>query len=173
MSELLNAGMSVVSGGVTGIIGTVLGRVGGYFETKQKNKHDLKLLEFQERQNSHDLDKQEREFSHEIGLMKLNIDADAGETEQEIALINQKGSWAGIGASYAHDTAMGQASLWVINFLRLVRPLLTFLLIIMIPVGHAMGFAPEVLNAIIFVATASVLWWFGDRAPTQFPKREQ
>lgn len=165
MSELLNTFGAVASGGITGILGTVFGRVAGFFETKQKNAHDLKLLDFKQKQNSHDLTLQEREFSHERDMLEMNIEAHARETEQEIALINQKGSWAGIAASYAHDTAIGKASLWVINVLRLVRPLLTVMLLLLIPICHKLGLPVEILNAIIFAATGAVFWWFGDRAP--------
>ena len=71
-------------------------------------------------------------------------------------------------ASYKHDTDGGQASILIVNILRMVRPLITF---------YALGliaffwFSPEVsptdqgiiVSRILDVASMSVAWWFGSR----------
>lgn len=69
-------------------------------------------------------------------------------------------------ASYKHDTDGGQASLWVVDLLRLVRPVITFYALALITV---FWFSANVVDkglivaSILDVASMSVAWWFGDR----------
>jgi len=93
------------------------------------------------------------------------MEARAQESEIEIELANQAGSWAGLNASIKAEASSGVASKWVINILRLVRPSLTFLLWI-ITAGIFLHTQNEAIaEAAVFAATAATLWWFGDRAP--------
>ena len=110
MASLLNLGMDAAAGGVFGIIGTALGRVAGYFERRQTHEQEM------------------RRWSHELALHELNMKSRLQESEIELAIAAQAGSWAGLETSIKADAALGKASLWVINTLRLVRPVLTLLL---------------------------------------------
>ena len=67
-------------------------------------------------------------------------------------------------------TGLGNASQWVINTLRLVRPGLTLLSMAMVAAlwsydALSLTQADSLIEAVIFIATTSVAWWFGDRAP--------
>lgn len=69
-------------------------------------------------------------------------------------------------ASYKHDTDGGQASLWVIDVLRLVRPAITFYALALISIFyfHANDIDKGlIIAAILDVASMSVAWWFGSR----------
>lgn len=147
MADILGLGLDAAAGGVFGLIGTAFGRVLSVFERKQ--------MQSQERHR----------WAHELKLHELQMQAKAQETEMEIALAAQAGSWQGLTASIAADAAIGQADTWVINILRLVRPMLTILLWVItgwifMHTGNA-----EIVEAAVFAATAATLWWFGDRAP--------
>jgi hypothetical protein len=144
--------LDAAAGGVFGIIGTALGRVAGFFERRQAHEHERAL------------------WSHELALHELQMQARAQETEQEIALAAQAGSWAGLEASIIADAAIGKASLWVVNTLRLVRPVLTLLLWLITAWIFAKTQDSSVVEACVFAATAATLWWFGDRAPRIPPK---
>ena len=136
---------ALLSGGATGILGTVFGRVLGFFENQQKFEHELKLLEIQGRQR-------------------------VEEKEIEAAIAESKAASDLRQVSYAHDTAAGKGSLWVINTIRLVRPTLTLLallgvLTLWLADSLSMEQRGQIITAIIYLATTSMCWWFGDRAP--------
>lgn len=147
MADLISLGLDAAAGGVFGIIGTALGRVAGIFERRDKHAHER------------------AKWLHEYKLHALNIKARAQESEFEIELAAQAGSWAGLEASIKAEASIGVASKWVINVLRLVRPALT-LLLWLITAGIFLQTQNEAIaEAAVFAATAATLWWFGDRAP--------
>jgi len=69
-------------------------------------------------------------------------------------------------ASYSHDSMAGTGSLWCSNLLRLVRPVLTFSLIILVGILYFKA-VPEgratIEASVIYLCSSSCLWWFGDR----------
>ncbi len=147
MATALTLGLDAIAGGLFGILGTALGRVANYFENKQA------FIQEQAR------------WGHEYRLHELNMKARHQETELEIALAAQQGSWKGLETSIKAEAALGKASLWVINVLRLVRPSLTLLLWFITAAIFVMTQDSEIIEATVFAATAATLWWFGDRAP--------
>lgn len=147
MADLLNLGLNAASGGIFGIAGTILGRVAGYFEQKQYMKHEI------------------ARWGHEYKLHELNMRARAQETELELDILQEQGSWQGLAASIEADGKNGSASQWVINILRLVRPCLTFLLWLITGWIYYLEPSAGMTEAVTFAATAATLWWFGDRAP--------
>lgn len=147
MADLASLGLDAVAGGIFGLIGTALGRVACIFERRDKNAHE------------------KARWAHELKLHDLNIKSRALESEIELELTRQAGSWAGLSASIKAEASSGAASQWVINTLRLVRPSVTFLLWI-ITAGIFLQTQNEAIaEAAVFAATAATLWWFGDRAP--------
>ena len=147
MSEVLNTLGSAATGGLFGIVGVALGRVAGYFERKQT---------FQQ---------EEKRWSHDVEMQKLGMDADAQKAKIALEMAAQKGSWDGLKASIQADANIGAASLWVINILRLVRPVLTLMLWLITAWIFSKTQDASIANSAVFAATASTLWWFGDRAP--------
>lgn len=151
MADLLDLGLGLgtqaASGGLFGIVGTVLGRVAGYFEQKQNFAQE------------------QARWDHELKLHELQMQARIEETEMELAIAAQQGSWKGLEASIRADAMIGKASLWVINLLRLVRPTLTLLLWVITAWIFHKTQNSGIVEAAVFAVSASTLWWFGDRAP--------
>lgn len=147
MADIIGLGLDAAAGGAFGLIGTALGRVAGYFERAQNFKQE------------------QARWGHEVKLHELNMKAKAQETEFELALAAQAGSWKGLEASIKAEAAIGQANQWVINLLRLVRPTLTLLLWVITAWIFSVTSNGAIVEAAIFAATAATLWWFGDRAP--------
>ena len=90
----------------------------------------------------------EKRRSDELEAIKLNADKDA--------LI----------ASYKHDTDGGTASQWVIDLLRLVRPIITFYALLVVSVFYFFVDSAGkgmIIAALLEVAAMSVSWWFGSR----------
>ncbi|WP_084419475.1 hypothetical protein [Henriciella litoralis] len=150
MADIAGLAASAAGGGVFGLIGTALGRVAGYFETRQAQKHETER------------------WGHETRLLEMQQAARAQETEAETALADISGSWAGLQASMEAEAAIGESYPWVNAVRGVTRPALT-LLLWMIAAGIWVG-ADETARLSItetatFAATAATLWWFGDRAP--------
>lgn len=171
LGEVLGLGASVASGGVLGLVGAVVGKVGQVFQSAQERKsraldyeHELKLLEMQHEQAS-------REDLHEVEIMETS------------------GSYAGLESSINAEASIQQVSTWVNSLRSLTRPVLTFSLIgivtwmfivlmdaIQTGTNNALvqllgqGAVVEILTyiiySVVFSASTAVVWWFGDRALT-------
>ena len=147
MAALSTLTLDAAAGGLFGLVGTALGRVAGFFERRQAQEHER------------------ARWTHELALHELSMRAHAQETEAELALAAQAGSWAGLEASILAEATIGEASRWVVNTLRLVRPVLTLMLWLITGWIFARTQDGSVVEACVFAATAATLWWFGDRAP--------
>lgn len=147
MADIMTLGFEAAAGGVFGIVGTALGRLAGFFERRQTHNQE------------------QARWGHEYRLHELNMQARLEETEMELALAAQSGSWAGLEASIKADAALGKASQWVVNILRLVRPALTLILWFITAWIFLRTQNEAIAEAAVFAATAATLWWFGDRAP--------
>jgi len=106
----------------------------------------------------------------ELDLQKLQIQAKAAETEQEIKLAASQGSWSGLTSSIAAEGAVGATYPWVNAARALVRPTLTLGLTTFLACAF-FAMAPGdidrayVADSLVFAAVTSIVWWFGDRAP--------
>ncbi len=120
------------------LIGAVVGAAGSFINTG--------LTIWRENQQARI---NEKKRSDELEMAKLNASKDT-----QIA-------------SYKHDTDGGQASLWVINLLRLVRPAITLYAFILITIfWFAANITDKglIIAGILDVASMAVAWWFGDRS---------
>jgi hypothetical protein len=141
ISEIL---LSLFGGGVTGLFGTLVGRVASIFEKKQ-----------------------ERAFI----LEKYQLDAKLRsiETEKQLELTYLNTSQKSLQASYKHDSSIIVKSEWINNIRALVRPVLTLLLWLLVA---AIFFNLEavddekglIVETVIYAATTATVWWFGDRS---------
>ena len=136
-------------GFASGIIGSGLGAITDYF----KNKQDM-----QQMQLKHD---------HEARLLKMNIEARGSEMENEALIAQVDAAKEMVTGSYQHDASYGQASKGVVNILKLIRPSLTFFLLVLVGVIYFKATASEQLDIIAtvtYLSEVAVTWWFGDRA---------
>lgn len=158
LGTLLGTGTSAVTGGLFGLVGNIATKVVGYFEQKQA---------FTQKQ---------AEWVHEVDLLKLQMQAKAAETEQEIRVAESQGSWGGLTASVAAEGAVGASYGWVNAVRALTRPTLTVGLTTFLAAAF-FAMAPGdidrayVADSLVFAAVTSVVWWFGDRAPRKAPSR--
>lgn len=142
---------TIASGGIMGMIGSVIGKGFALFDQYQQSKskqqawqHELNLLELKHR------------YQQENDVKMMQQEQEKQETQLQIA-------------SYHHDSSVGQGSIWVIDVLRLVRPILTLGLVFLTALVwfSAESTEPElrkeITNTILFCTTAALTWWFGDR----------
>lgn len=149
MADVMGIAASAAGGGLFGLIGTALGRFGGYFERRQSIQHE------------------QRRWLHEVKLLELQQLADAAETEAELAMEHAAGSWRGLQASLQAEAALAPSYKWVNAVRALTRPLLTVLLwgiTAMIWFTADLADRASITETASFAATAATLWWFGDRS---------
>lgn len=141
---------TVLTGGATGLIGTVIGKGFSFIDNWQKEKAA------------------DKEHNRSIELYKLQSELKLEEKEKEMEAQMQVAEIGLRQASYSHDQSAGQASQWATNILRLVRPGLTFGLIVLVGIIYFrtddIGQQETIIQSVIYMASSSVLWWFGDRA---------
>ena len=142
---------SVLTGGATGILGSLVGTVGRFLEKKQK----LKEMTLQ--------------FDQEFKLQELQITSRKEELESEKAIAEMESLAEMKSASYAHDASYGPTTVVISSMLRFVRPVLTLLLLgftgyIFWQVRENPTIVHELSNQMMFLTTTAVAWWFGDRS---------
>jgi hypothetical protein len=152
LGDLLGTGASALTGGLFGLVGNIATKVFGYFEAKQAFTQKV------------------AEWSHETDLLKLQMQAKAAETEQEIHIAESQGSWSGLSASLTAEGTLQSSYPWVNAVRSLVRPALTLGLATFLSAAF-FAMAPGdidrayVADSLVFAAVTSIVWWFGDRAP--------
>ena len=141
---------SVLTGGATGLIGSLLSKGIGIFEAGQKRKD--KALEYEQ----------------ELKLLDRQAVLKTAESENELAITAAQTSAELRTASYAHDAGMGKPHRWVVDVLRLVRPVLTGFLLILVGgiyfTTNDFAMKAGVIDSILFMTSSAVTWWFGDRS---------
>jgi len=146
MFELLG---TVLTGGLTGVLGSVIGKAFSFLDAWQEEK------------------KADSEHGRTIELLELQNKLGAEESEREMAITQSKIDADSRVASYSHDSMGGTSSVWVIDCLRMVRPVLTFSLILLVGILYFKA-VPEgratIEASVIYLCSSSCLWWFGDRA---------
>lgn len=148
MADIIGLAASAAGGGVFGLIGTLVGRVAGFFERRQDHA--------QERAR----------WLHEKELAELQMRAKASALAAEEQLAHTAGTWAGLAASMQAEAAIGESYRWVEAVRALTRPLLTVLLWIItgfVWLGAEAEAKAAIVETTTFAATAATLWWFGDR----------
>ena len=146
MFELLG---TVLTGGITGVVGSVIGKAFSFLDAWQEEK------------------KATNEHGRTLELLELQNKIGAEENEREMEITQAKIDADSRVASYSHDSMGGASSVWVTDCLRMVRPVLTFSLILLVGILYfkaAQGGRATIEASVIYMASSSVLWWFGDRA---------
>ncbi len=149
--------LSLLTGGATGLIGTALSGVMKFLNAKQEQSHELKVMEMELRH----MDKEAE--------VALKIESKKQEGKEAIA------AWAGLEASYkeaGQRWSTGDSG-WIVfvDVVRgLMRPLLTLTLVVLMGTIYFtlatdnMEMRDQIIATVLYLATASVLWWFGSRA---------
>ncbi|MAK62638.1 MAG: hypothetical protein CMK09_16840 [Ponticaulis sp.] len=147
---------SAAGGGVFGVVGTVLGRVAGYFEAQQQHVFD------------------KSRWQHETEMVRLNLEVGQAKSEAEQELASLQGSWAGLRSSLEAEVSL-TSSYPLVNAIRaLTRPALTLLLWVITALvffNVETDMKARIVETSVFAATAATLWWFGDRTgPAHRPR---
>jgi hypothetical protein len=140
---------TVLTGGATGVIGSVIGKLFGFVDYYVEEK------------------KADKDHGRTIEMLRLQNEIGAEENEREMAVAEANADANMRMASYSHDSMGGPSSVWVANLLRLVRPALTLSLIALVGILYFsadLGGRATIETSVIYMCSSAVLWWFGDRA---------
>jgi len=140
---------TVFTGGATGIIGSIIGKAFSFVDMWAEEK------------------KANNEHKRTQELLRLQNELGAAENEREMAVAEANAAADARRASYNHDAGIGVSSTWVVDVLRLVRPILTLTLIVLMGViyfNSDMGGRLTIETSVVYMTSSAVLWWFGDRA---------
>lgn len=160
MADIGGLFTAAAGGGLFGIIGQVANRAFGVWEAREKRKDTL-LGYAQE----------EKRWGHEKVLLEIQMKQAHEAHEQDLERLDVAGSWQGLGESMRAEAALPSSYGWVNAVRSLTRPFLTLesQIALLIVFFTAQGVVRAEIQATIvetvtFIATASALWWFGERA---------
>ena len=169
--DIVGALASAASGGLFGLLGSLIGVGAKWLQERQRQAWER------------------AKWDHEDTMLRLQMEARAAETEQELVIVSQQGSWASMEASHQADVAVSaNVHAWVNDVRSLFRPALTIGLVVLCYVVfhdlmNALANRDSLLGAILaeaevkdlvrymvysvfFAGSTSVVWWYGDRAMT-------
>lgn len=142
---------SLASGGLLGLLGSLCNKGFTLLDKVSQTK----------------LRQQEQDF--ELKKIRLEHQLQQALSTDHVERVNYRTRSSIREASYQHDIGGGKESRWVVNVVRLVRPLLTVGLVILTAfIWYTAGYQDlalrqTVVDAILFCTTAAMTWWFGDR----------
>ncbi len=172
---MLDAVASMLTGGATGLLGSLFTGVFRYFEEKRKEEHEIAMRKL-------DMEEMDREWQYRNRM----ADREAATRLEESADSLMRSSYKNDVATYSrwHDIPpWGVIPLLVVDLVRgLVRPSLTVLLIAIVwstreevlgvlaatgvdglSPSMALSIYQDVVQTILYCATTALLWWFGTR----------
>lgn len=168
------AGASLAGGSglgvIVGALGSVVGRVVGIFEAKQRRVDRAMEIQHEAAGWQHDLKRAEAEAKVQRAETEDALKISAAALEASVV----EGSYAGMKASIEAQTALaGKSYLWVDAVQALMRPGLTILLFLaLLAIMLAVKISPSSTSAEIlqettrtlrFAAETAMAWWFGER----------
>lgn len=157
---MLDLVTAVLSGGATGLLGTAISGVLGFFQSRSERGHEIKLREL-------DIELAKAEASSAERVAAVDAESEVRQAE-----------WSALEASYRDASSrMSRAheggAMKVVDVVRgLIRPLLTVALVaaviviffyVGVPELDAEKMGARIIETVLYLATAAVLWWFGQR----------
>ena len=141
---------SVLTGGATGILGSVLGKIFNFADVFIEEK------------------KAKGEHERTMEMHRLQAELRADELENERAIVEEQSAGAARVAAYGMMTQVEIPYPWVAAILRLMRPTLTIMLVGIVWYVYAssddLAQQETIIQSVIYMSSTAVLWWFGDRA---------
>ena len=160
LETLFNLGASVLTGGATGLLGTALSAVVDFFQSRQRHRQELDLRRL------------------DIELAKAEAEGAAAQAAIEARSARERAEWEALEASYREAgrrwSRPGEGRLMqLVDAVRgLTRPALTWSLFALVGAIYfllgatditTVGLRPRIVETVLYLFTAAMLWWFGSR----------
>ena len=157
---MLDTIMSVLTGGATGLLGTVVSGAIDFFQSRAEHKREMDL-----RRLDIELAQTEAGAAEKVAAIEAEGARHAAELEAMEASYRE--------ASSRMSRAGDGFLMKLVDFVRgMTRPVLTWGLVALVGTIYftlgAAGLEPEsikprIVETVLYLATAAVLWWFGQR----------
>lgn len=163
MFELIG---SVLTGGATGIIGTVISGITEHVKQKQKDQSNLNRLRA-ERETEVAVAEAKEQVRVRAQMQAAQEATRMAEAERDTAEAElRKQSIQSDRATYSHKDS--PTLLIVVDAVRgFVRPVLTVLLVAFTAMVYLTtddpGIQKQIVATVLYITTAATLWWFGTR----------
>ncbi|MDE0387444.1 MAG: hypothetical protein OXI75_01985 [Rhodospirillales bacterium] len=169
LETLFNLGVSVLTGGATGLLGTALSAVVDFFQSRQRHAQELDLRRL------------------DIELAKAEAEGAAAHAAIEAQATREKAEWEAMEASYREAARRwsrpGEGwAMQLVDVVRgLTRPALTWSLFALVGAIYfllgasdlaAVSLRPRIVETVLYLFTAAILWWFGARQIEKRRSRE-
>ena len=146
---------SILAGGATGLIGTIVSAIVGYMERRQRHKHEMEL-----RQLDIEIVKMESISAEKVAAIKAEPQEPAPEPSAPYQSPGSRWSEGNSKWLLAVDVVRG-----------LLRPVATigalggvgWIYYNFAPVVPSEEMGLRVVDTILYIATTTTLWWFGTR----------
>ena len=157
---MLDMIMAVLTGGATGLMGTVISGVLGFFQSRSERGHEIEM-----RRLDIELAKAEASSAERVAAIEAESERDRAELEAMESSYREASSRM----SRAHE---GGAMKFVDVVRGLIRPVLTVALVaaviaiffyVGVPELDAEQMGVRIVETVLYLATAATLWWFGQR----------
>lgn len=165
VSSILEGTAVAASGGVVGLVGSLLSNLVSGMKKKAEMKRERELLELEHQQalELKDLDRQ---------IAQAQAQSDMQAQQVELLREARQHDNSNYVASLRHDTSQlvteGNAWLVAAEFVRKIyRPLLTSCLVWLVYETYQTAPAAdkaEIIKSVLFLASTAVGWWFADRS---------
>lgn len=163
---------SLLSGGLTGIVGSLATGLMSYFKQKEINRHTIEM----------------RKLDMQLAQMQIDSEKDIANIDKEKAIETEEVKAFRTSMSdttlYAGETIRNHR-VWGVFYMLLdfirggLRPVMTIYLVVLttyiyndlqamlgqqaIPVEEAIEIVRYIINAIVYLTMTVILWWFGTR----------
>ena len=169
LETLFNLGASVLTGGATGLLGTALSAVVDIFQSRQRHRQELDLRRL------------------DIELAKVEAEGAATHAAIEAQATRERAEWGAMEASYREAARRwsrpGEGwAMQLVDVVRgLTRPALTWSLFALVGAIYfllgtsdlaALSLRPRIVETVLYLFTAAMLWWFGARQIEKRRSRE-
>ena len=160
LETLFNLGASVLTGGATGLLGTAISAVVDFFQSRQRHSQELDLRRL------------------DIELAKAEAEGAAAHAAIEARSARERAEWEALEASYREASRRwsrpgeGRLMQFVDAVRGLTRPALTWSLFGLVGAIYfllgasdfaALSLRPRIVETVLYLFTAAMLWWFGAR----------
>jgi hypothetical protein len=162
MAEIDFGGLlgSAAGGGLFGILGQIANRGFAIWERKEARRDAILAYE-----------QEVKRWGHETVLLDLQMKQASESHEQDMESTALDGSWKGLHASLQAEAEIASSYRWVDAVRALTRPFLTLESQVAVAViffaasgAQKASIQETIVETITFIAVASALWWFGERA---------
>ena len=159
--------IDLITGGLTGLLGTAITGVTAYFDRRQRHQQEVELRRLDLEIEKHEAASAERRAAIEAEVAKAVAETEARAEADAAAYGSMRASYRDAARRWSSGESRWLVAVDVVR--GLTRPMLTLLFVGLVGwIYGTLGTESEdlrtrVVETVMYVSTTTVLWWFGAR----------